>query len=223
MKSKKNRSIAAIIGCLVIASGAANAAVVVDFGNSPSTTQLTQVNPAASINVTGIGESTSYTSGTFTTTGGPITFDLGITASSTIQGQNLGFGVNGGSASVGVDNNVNGSALESMTFTISNFSGLGVGETLEITSISILFADTNESYTINGGSSTLFAVSASTGSQAIDVTGTGTTLAFGAGTSGDTRFAIDGITVSVIAIPEPSTSLIALAGVGLLAFRRRRA
>jgi hypothetical protein len=185
-----------------------------------SSNRLTRLHP---LRQTGIGESTYYISGSFTTTGGPITFDLGITATNgNIQGQNLAFGVTGGSAGLGVDNNIDGSTLESMTFTISNFSGLGVNETLEITGIRTLFGITGETYRINGGGNVGFTATVDSIPELINVTGTGTTLIFGAGTGGDTRFGIDAIQVSVVAIPEPSSFALIMLGLGGLCLLRRR-
>ena len=89
-----------------------------------------------------------------------------------------------------------------MTFTISNFAGLGAGETLVITGVAIAFGNIGgETYTVNGGGDT----------------------AFGAGSTGVTRFAIDTFTVEVVSsIPEPSgVSLLALAGLALMGRRRR--
>jgi hypothetical protein len=213
---------AAVIGLGGLAATSADAAIVVDFGNDPAATQLTQVNPAAAINVADVQESSSFTSGTFTTTGaGPVTFDLDITATANIQGQNFGFGVNGGTAGLGVDNNNTAGPLETMTFAISDFTGLGVGESLVITHVTLLFGTTSETYTINGGSD-IFFTTAQEMPDVVDVPDA-TTVTIGAGTQGDTRFAIDSITVAVetTAIPEPASLAMGLMGLTLIGMRRR--
>jgi len=222
-KTKLKNTIALGLTGLGLAVGSANAAVLVDFGNNPSATQLVQTTAIASINETGVGEASAFTSGTFTTSGGTITFDLNITAlNGGIIGQDLGFGVDGGSAAKGLDNNDNSGPLESMTFAISNFTNLGTGETLEILGVSVLFADTSEFYTINGGSSTLFSANSTGGNPAEFISVSGTAVTFGAGSGASTAFAIDGITVGVVAVPEPSsTALLGLGGLALILRRRR--
>ena len=107
-----------------------------------------------------------------------------------------------------------------MTFTISNFAGLGAGETLVITGVAIAFGNNGgEVYTINGGPDTAFGAGTP---QAID-TPDGVSVTIGAGSTADTRFAIDTFTVEVVSsIPEPSgVSLLALAGLALMGRRRR--
>ncbi|MBT8038442.1 MAG: PEP-CTERM sorting domain-containing protein [Verrucomicrobiae bacterium] len=207
---------------LALAAASANAAIIVDFGNNPSATQLVQTTAIATIAEADVQETTAYTTGTFTTTGaGPVTFDLDISATSgLIIGQNLAFGVNGGSAGLGIDNNGGSGPLEALTFTISDFTGLGAGESLEITGISVLFGSTSESYTINGGSDTNFLTDSGGGNPAEFISVSGTTVSIGAGSSPATAFGIDSITVAVI--PEPSsTALLGLGGLALILRRRR--
>jgi hypothetical protein len=201
--------LAIICLCLVVMGmTAVDAQLVIDFGNN-SGSQLNQVNPASSISVLDVQESSSFTTGTLTTSGsGPVTFDLSIIpANGDVQGQDLAFGVTGGSAGLGVDNNINGSVLEALTFTISDFTGISSNESLVITHVTCLFGVTGETYTINGSGDVGFTTTEQTEPYTIEVPND-VTVTVGAGTAGDTRFGIDSITVDVYKEPPPAGTII---------------
>lgn len=205
--STKGLLAAGICACFV--SAPAFGAVVFDFGSakvSGSTTGLTDANANAT--------------GTFTTTAGGgsagISFDLTVSATNgSPNNQTNGLGVTGGTAASGLDNNNAAGPIETMTLTISNFSGLGAGETLVITNVSLLFGANapNEVYTINGGGDIVFSGTP----EAVDVPDAAS-VTIGAGSTSDTRFAVGDMTVAVV--PEPSA--LALLGFGGLLIARRR-
>lgn len=192
-----------------MATGAANAAVTLALG-SASSSKLD-----ASTSTTGISQSSPYASGTFATANpASVTFDL--LASSTngnLTAQPGGWGVTGGSAAFGIDNQSGN--LETITYTISNVTGLGVGESLVFRTVSLDFGtdSAGETYRIDGGGNISFTSSPQNAPLADP-----TSFTIGAGTSGDSRFVVNGLTVAVI--PEPSTAL--LGALGFLALLRRR-
>jgi hypothetical protein len=219
-KIKLKNTIALGLTGLGLAVGSANAAVFVDFGNQ----QSDDSQQASAGTVSNISATSAFTTGSFTTTGGPITFELVTTTfSGNLTGQDKGWSVTDGSTSNAIDNSNSASGpFETMTFTISEFTGLGAGETLEILGVSVLFATDTESYTINGGSDTFFTLDSTGSNPAEFISVSGTAFTIGAGSSGDTKFAIDGITVGVVAVPEPSSAaLLGLAGLALMLRRRR--
>lgn len=181
------------------------------------TTNATRIGDAST---TGITDAHGAATGTFNTTAGTgsagVSFDLTITASNTLHNQSGGLGVDGGSAVAGIDNNNTAGPQEWITLGISNFSGLAAGETLVITQVELSFGGNGgETYTINGGSDIAFV----TEPESIDIPD-GATVTIGAGSAGDTKFAISSFTVE--AVPEPSsTALIGLGGLALILRRRK--
>jgi hypothetical protein len=203
---------------LALSAASAPGAVIFKFGN---------VGPFIINSETGLSDAKTGATGAFSTTavGGSagVTFDITLTPNiRTISVQNQGVGVSAGSAGSGLDNNSAGDNFqEGITVTISNFAGLAAGETLVITDLRTRFGNNGgETYTINGGSNAPFSDTIS--DFDIDLPDAAS-FTIGAGSAGDTRFVIGEITVEVVSVPEPSTSLlIGTLGLGLL-LRRKRA
>ena len=214
---------AAVIGLGGLAAASADAAMVVQLG-----TIAPQLN-SATANDTGL--SAGYVTGTLATTNeNAVTFDLAITGTNgSAQFQNQAVGISGGIVGGGIDNNNAQGPQEVITFTISDFQGLDAGQSLVITALSVWFADTAESFILDANgdgtfsASTNFTVDTTGGAPSDPMAVNGTTASIGAGTTGDTRFAIDSITIDVVSdVPEPASVAMGLAGLALVAGRRRR-
>lgn len=188
------------------------------------------------------GMNSTIASGTFitTSTGGSsgVTFDITFTSiSGNFNSQGGALGVTGGSANAAIDNNGGTGPQEAITFSISNIMGLAVGETLAFTAIDISFGSgAGETFTLDGGPDRLFSDTGTAGGsppidadETIDFSAAPLqTVTIGTGSTGNSSFAINNFSVSVVdpatVVPEPSsTLLLGLGGLGLLARRNRRA
>jgi len=198
-----NKSLPLIIA-LILAASSAHAQVKVDLGNAVGDS----AQQASSSSVSGIDETGSFATGTFSLLGsGPISFTLNTSATNgSLTGQDVGWGVSGGSDGAAIDNNGDGSTLEALTFTLSSISGLDAGQSLVFKEFGVRWGKSgaDEYYTINGGNEVAFPNS----TQAVSLADL-TTLTVGAGSSGNTGFALDYVTVDVVAgvvpPPEPPT------------------
>jgi beta-glucanase (GH16 family) len=197
-----NKSLSLTIA-LILAASSANAELIVQLGNAVGDS----AQQASSTSVSGIDETSSFTTGTFSLTGtGPISFTLNTSATNgSLSGQDVGWGVSGGSDNAGIDNNGDGSTLEALTFTLSNISGLDAGQSLVFKEFGVRWGKSgaDEYYTVNGGSESVFPNS----TQAVSLADL-TTLTVGAGSSGNTGFALDYVTVDVVTgdvVPDPPT------------------
>jgi hypothetical protein len=178
--------------------------------------------------VTGASDATTGASGF----GAGVTFDLTISvtgfAGAGIGTQSAGIGVLGGQAGAGVDNDFNGTGgtntvpVETMTFTISNVSGAA---SIVIDGIQVLFG-------VDGGPGTEFyqidsnPVASLNSTPELVAVGGVTTVTIGARdddgvTGSDSRFAIGGLELTVIPLPEPSSALLSFLGLATLLRRRR--
>ena len=93
-----------------------------------------------------------------------------------------------------IDNGSSG--LEALNFTLSNITGLAAGQSLVFKAFGVRFSQTgglDEYYTVNGGSEVAFADNSAVVSLA-----NLSSLSVGAGSSGNTGFALDYLTVDVV-------------------------
>lgn len=166
---------------------------------------------------TGLSDSHSFVSGD--ALGAGISFDLTITAANSsnpsdpvaVHSNGLGVvgGGSGGSLPLGLDNldDLDASNDESLTFTLTNISGVPGDYALRIVGLTTAFGSTSEQYELSDGSSgnlTNFAETLAVADQeSITITARGPT----SGESVFTSFFIDSINVALISTAEPPEEL----------------
>ena len=179
--------------------------------------------------VVGVTDATTGASGF----GAGVSFDLTITTtnypgSSGIGVQATGIGAAGGQANAGIDNNFNGTGgtntvpIESMTFAISNVVGAA---SIVIDSVQVRFGTdagpNTEFYQIDSNPfGTL-----TTNPEDVAVGGV-TSFTIGSRdddgiTGSDSRYAIGGLSLTVVPVPEPSSALLGLLGLAFIGRRQR--
>ena len=172
------KQIFTLLAALLLHTSFLQAQVTVSLGTNNITGSVTGLN-SANLNVSGL------TAG--------ITFDLSITATSvatpalTVANHPNGIGVSGGANIYEVDNanNLNADDDQSLVFTLSNVTGLAVGQSLRISGIGSRSGAGSKQYAIYDGSTSVSSGSFSTSPFAISVpnlasmkiTATGPTIA----------------------------------------------